>query len=132
MTSAPSATLCVPVAHAETMQTLWPMMPVSIAIMPDVESTSPFAMNVGATRSGPFSRRTVQLSIMSCWPPAPEPNTTPTSVRFSSVTSKPESARACLAAATPKCIADSPRRAAFGSIHAFGSKSFTSPPAFCS
>ena len=41
---------------------------------------------------------------MSVWPPAPEPKTTPTSVRFSSVSSKPESASACLAAATPKCM----------------------------
>ena len=37
------------------------------------------------------------MSIISCWPPAPEPKITPTSVRFSSVSSKPESASACFA-----------------------------------
>jgi len=55
MTSAASATLCVPVAQAETMQTLWPIAPVSMAIMPDVESTRALAMNVGGTRSWPRS-----------------------------------------------------------------------------
>ena len=49
MASAGSATLCVPVAQAETMQTLWPMAPVSTAIIPDGESTRALAMNVGAT-----------------------------------------------------------------------------------
>ena len=48
----------VPVEHAVTTQMLWPMAPVSMAIIPDVESTRPFAMNVGATRLGPFSMRT--------------------------------------------------------------------------
>ena len=80
---------------------LWPIAPVSIAIIPDVESTRALAMNVGWTRFGPFSSRVVKLSIISCWPPAPEPKTTPTSVRFSSSISKPESASACFAAATP-------------------------------
>ena len=47
--SAASATLCVPVAQADTMQTLWPIAPVSIASIPDVESTRAFAMNVGGT-----------------------------------------------------------------------------------
>ena len=53
--SAPSATLWVPVAQADTMQTLWPIAPVSIASIPDVESTRAFAMNVGGTLRGPFS-----------------------------------------------------------------------------
>ena len=53
--SAPSATLWVPVAQAETMQTLWPIAPVSMAIIPEVESTSALAMKVGGTRFGPFS-----------------------------------------------------------------------------
>jgi hypothetical protein len=47
--SAASPTLWVPVAHAETMQTLWPIAPVSIAIIPEQLSTSALAMNVGAT-----------------------------------------------------------------------------------
>ena len=99
--SAPSATLWVPVEQAETTAMLWPMAPVSIAIIPDVESTRAFAMNVGWTRFGPFSTSVVKLSIISCCPPAPEPNTTPTSVRLASSTTKPESCSACLAAATP-------------------------------
>ena len=57
---------------------------------------------------------------------------TPTSVRFSSVSSKPESASACLAAATPKCMLESLRRTALGSIHALASKSCTSPAALAS
>ena len=80
------------------MQTLWPIAPVSIAIIPDVESTRALAMNVGGTLRGPFSWRLIQASIISSWPPAPEPKTTPTSSRFSSVISKPESASACFAA----------------------------------
>ena len=130
--SAPSPTLWVPVAQAETMQTLWPIAPVSIAIIPEEESTRALAMNVGLTRFGPFSWSVAKFSIISCWPPAPEPKTTPTSVRFASVISKPESASACFAAATPKCISRSLRRTALGSIQATGSKSLTSPPALCS
>ena len=99
--SAPSATLWVPVEHAETIAMLCPIAPVSIAIIPDVESTRAFAMNVGWTRFGPFSTSVVKLSIISCWPPAPDPKTTPTSVRFSSLISNPESTTACFAAATP-------------------------------
>ena len=72
------------------------------------------------------------MSIMSCWPPAPEPNTTPTSVRFSSVSSKPESASACLAAATPKCMLDSLRRAALGSIQSPAENPRTSPATLAS
>src|SRR6185436_9708058 len=108
--SAPSPTLCVPVAQADTMAMLWPMAPVSIAIIPDGLSTSAFAMNVGATVRGPRFSSEVKLSIIICCPPAPEPKMTPTSVRFSSVSSKPESASACFAAATPKCMLDSRRR----------------------
>ena len=55
--SAPSPTLCVPVAQADTMQMLWPIAPVSIAIMPEVLSVSALAMNVGATVRGPFVLR---------------------------------------------------------------------------
>jgi len=89
-------------------------------------------MNVGGTLLGPFSWSAIQASIISAWPPAPEPKTTPTSVRLASVTSKPESFRACLAAATPNHMADSLRRTAFGSIHWLGSKSRTSPAALAS
>ena len=46
-------------------------------------------MNVGATVRGPRSWSEAKLSIISVWPPAPEPKMTPTSVRFSSVSSKP-------------------------------------------
>ncbi len=127
MISAASPTQLVPVEQAVTTQMLWPMAPVSIAIIPDVLSTRPFAMNVGATRLGPFWSSTCQLSIISDWPPAPEPNTTPMSSRFSSVISRPASATACLAAATPYHIVASERRTAFASIHATGSKSLTSP-----
>ena len=64
ISSAPSPTQLVPVEHAVTMHMLWPMAPVSIAIMPDVESVRAFAMKVGATRPGPWSCRTCQLSII--------------------------------------------------------------------
>ena len=112
MISAPSPTQLVPVEHAVTMHRLWPIAPVSIAIIPDAESTRPLAMNVGATRPGPFSWRTCQLSTMSCWPPAPEPKMTPMSSRLASVISRPASAMACLAAATPYHVEDSLRRIA--------------------
>ncbi len=72
------------------------------------------------------------MSIIIDCPPAPDPKTTPTSVRFSSVISKPESARACLAAATPKCMLDSLRRTALGSIHSVALKSRTSPASLAS
>ena len=52
--SAPSPTLCVPVAQADTMQMLWPIAPVSMAIIPEVLSVRALAMNVGATVRGPF------------------------------------------------------------------------------
>ena len=118
--SAPSATLWVPVAQADTMHTLWPIAPVSMAIIPDVESTRPLAMNVGGTARGPRSWRTRHASIMSCWPPAPEPNTTPTSSRFESSIVKPESSTACLAAATPYWRLISVRRTALASSHRAG------------
>ena len=51
--SAASPTLWVPVAQADTMQTLWPMAPVSMAIIPEQLSTRALAMNVGATVRGP-------------------------------------------------------------------------------
>ncbi len=130
--SAASPTLWVPVAQALTMHTLWPMAPVSMAIIPEQLSTSALAMNVGATVRWPRSWSAFQLSIISDWPPAPEPNTTPTSVRFSSVSSKPESASACLAAATPKCRLDSLRRAALASIQSAAVKSRTSPASLAS
>ena len=44
--SAASPTLWVPVAQADTMHTLWPIAPVSMAIIPDVLSVRAFAMNV--------------------------------------------------------------------------------------
>ncbi len=69
---------------------------------------------------------------MSCWPPAPEPNTTPTSSRFESSISKPESVTACLAAATPYWRLISVRRIDFASSHSSGSKSRTSPAVFAS
>ena len=53
--SAASATLWVPVAQADTMHRLWPIAPVSIAIIPEHESTRALAMNVGATVRGPRS-----------------------------------------------------------------------------
>ena len=81
---------------------------------------------------GPRSLIDVKLSSIICCPPAPEPKTTPTSVRFSSVISKPESARACLAAATPKCMLASLRRAALASIQSLATKSWTSPPSLAS
>ena len=55
--SAASATLWVPVAQADTMHRLWPIAPVSMAIIPEAELTSALAMNVGATVRGPRSVR---------------------------------------------------------------------------
>ena len=54
----------------------------------------------------------------------------PSSSRLSVVTSMPESASACLAAATPNCTLRPVRRAALKSIQSFASKPFTSPAAF--
>ena len=130
--SAASPTLWVPVAQADTTHMLWPIAPVSIAIIPEQLSVSALAMKVGATVRGPRALSESQLSSMSVCPPAPDPKITPTSVRFSSVTSKPESASACFAAATPKCMLASLRRAAFGSIQSDGTKSWTSPPSLAS
>ena len=50
MASAASPTLWVPVAQADTTAMLWPIAPVSMAIIPDGLSTRAFEMNVGATR----------------------------------------------------------------------------------
>ena len=55
---------------------------------------------------------------------------TPTSSAFSGVISRPESAKACLAAATPKTTFLSVRRMALKSIQSLGSKSLTSPAAW--
>ena len=49
--------LWVPVAQADTTHMLWPMAPVSMAIIPEHESTRALAMNVGATVRGPRSWR---------------------------------------------------------------------------
>ena len=57
---------------------------------------------------------------------------TPTSSRLASVISRPESASACFAAATPKWTLNSVRRACFGSIQSVAVKSLTSPPHLCS
>ena len=53
--SAASPTLWVPVAQADTMHMLWPIAPVSIAIIPEQLSVRALAMNVGATVRGPRS-----------------------------------------------------------------------------
>ena len=53
--SAASPTLCVPVAHADTTHRLWPIAPVSMAIIPEQLSVSALAMKVGATVRGPRS-----------------------------------------------------------------------------
>jgi hypothetical protein len=55
MASAASPTLWVPVAQADTTHMLWPMAPVSMAIMPDALSTRALAMKVGATVRWPRS-----------------------------------------------------------------------------
>ena len=100
--SAASPKACVPVAQAETTARLCPTAPDSIAIIPEVLSTRPWAMKVGATERGPFSFQAIWFSMKSPCPPAPEPKTTPTSSRFASVISSPESRRAAFAAATPQ------------------------------
>ena len=55
MASAASPTLCVPVAQADTTHMLWPIAPVSMAIIPEQLSVRALAMNVGATVRGPRS-----------------------------------------------------------------------------
>ncbi len=55
MASAASPTLWVPVAQADTTHMLWPIAPVSMAIIPEQLSVSALAMNVGATVRGPRS-----------------------------------------------------------------------------
>ncbi len=132
MPSAASPMLCVPVEQAVTMHMFGPRMPVSMAIWPDAVSGSMLAMKKGLTVRAPFVSQASLLSMISCGPPPPEPKTTPMSSRFASVTSSPESARACLAAATPRTTLRSVRRTSLKFIQALGSKSLTSPAAWAS
>ena len=125
--SAASPSACVPVAQAETTAMLWPRAPVSIAIIPEVLSTKPCAIKVGATLRGPFSFHAIWFSMKSPCPPAPDPKTTPISSRFASVISSPESLSACFAAATPQWISGPVRRMDLGSSQAAGSKFRISP-----
>ena len=130
MPSAASPMLCVPVEQAVTMHMFGPLMPSSMAIWPDAVSGSMLAMKNGLTDFAPFV-----LSVSMAWamrpgPPTPEPNTTPMSSEFSGVTSSPESAMACFAAATPNTTFLSVRRTALKSIQSLASKSLTSPAAW--
>ncbi len=127
MASAASPIECVPVEHAVTIAMLWPRIPVSIAIWPDAVSTSMLAMKNGLTSRGPFLSQISLLSIISFGSPAPDAKMIPMSSRFSVVTSIPESASACFAAATPNWTLRPVLRAALKSIHSRASKSLTSP-----
>ena len=127
MSSAASPTLWVPVEHAVTMHMFGPRMPVSIAIWPDAVSGSMLAMKNGLTDRAPFACHVSRASIMSLEPPPPDPKYTAMSSRLSSVTWRPEWARAFFAAATPRTTLRSVRRTSLKFIHAFGSKSGTSP-----
>ncbi len=119
--------LCVPVEQAVTMHMFEPRMPVSMAIWPDAVSGSMLAMKKGLTVRAPLVSQASLASMSRYGPPPPEPKMTPMSSRFSSVISRPESASACLAAATPMTTLRSVRRMALKSIQALPSKSLTSP-----
>ena len=112
------------------MHRLWPMAPVSMAIIPEVESTSPFAMKVGRDpRPDPCPGGCASCRSSAAGHRRRSRTRRPTSSRFSSVISKPASASACFAAETPYHMADSLRRTALGSIQRDGSKPCTSPDA---
>ena len=130
MPSAASPMLWVPVEQAVTMHMLAPRAPVSMAIWPEAVSGSMLAMKNGLTSRGPFVSHVWMASIMRPGPPTPEPKTTPTSSLFWGVMARPESATACLAAATPNTTFLSVRRTALKSIQALASKSWTSPAAW--
>jgi hypothetical protein len=52
--SAASPIAVVPVEQADTGQKLWPLAPVSMAIVPELASTSPLAMKNGLTARAPL------------------------------------------------------------------------------
>lgn len=104
-----------------------------VAVVPVIAAIVAFpagwiALGISALRTTLLAERapTVNHELLVA---APDPNTTPTSVRFRSVSSNPESARACLAAATPNPTLASLRRAAFASIQLRASKPWTWPAA---
>jgi hypothetical protein len=129
MPSAASPMLWVPVEQAVTMHMFGPFAPTSMAIWPEAVSGSMLAMKKGLTDFGPRVSRVLMASAMRPGPPTPDPKTTPMSSALSGPIRSPESATACLAAATPKTTFLSVRRMALKSIQSLGSKSLTSPAA---
>ena len=61
--SAASPIAVVPVEHAETGQKLWPLAPVSMAIVPELASTRPLAMKNGLTDRAPLECQTSWLEM---------------------------------------------------------------------
>ena len=78
ISSAASPTAVDPVAQAETGAKFGPRKPSAIASWPLAVSTSTLGMKVGATRSGPRSRRTSTCSTIPMIPPIAVPKRIPT------------------------------------------------------
>jgi len=73
MISAASPMALVPVEQAETGQKLWPLAPVSMAIVPELASTRPLAMKKGLTDRTPLVCQTSWLLMNRPCPPPPDP-----------------------------------------------------------
>ncbi len=113
------------------MQMLWPMAPVSIAIIPEVESTSALAMKSG----NPVGSLVVEGPVAVDHEPLAAGTGAVHDADFGPVLIgdlEAEIGDRLLGRRDPKCISLSLRRTAFASIQADGSKLRTSPAALCS
>jgi hypothetical protein len=95
-----SPTACAPVVQAVTVERLGPWIPYLIEMFPAASLTMRPVMKNGEMTRGLFPPSTYLriVSSMRGSPPMPEPTTTATRVRFSSVTGRPESSMAKWAA----------------------------------
>ena len=116
----------VPVAHAVTTLMHFPLRPNWIETFPAAMLLIIKGTNNGSTLPGPFSNSLFSLRSNACKEPIPDPTLTPTRKGSSFSMSMPDVSRASFAAATANWQKGSIRRAVFGSIYCFGSKSFTS------
>ena len=116
----------VPVAHAVTTLMHFPLRPNWIETFPAAMLLIIKGTNNGSTLPGPFSNSLFSLRSKACKEPIPDPTLTPTRKGSSFSMSMPDVSRASFAAATANWQNVSIRRAVFGSIYCFGSKSFTS------
>ena len=91
----------VAVVQAVTTARFGPVMPRSMEMYPEIMLMMLAGTKNGDTRLRPLVLRVTHCSSMVPMPPMPEPTRMPMRSRLASVTSMPESFRACLAAATP-------------------------------